>query len=95
LRAGVSKIEDPKFKIQGVELGAVDLKINHLGNRIAVSSMDSSMRIFNVHPDSGLTLYKEIESEGSSSIWKIDFNPNGNEILTGTTSLKTYDISTG
>jgi hypothetical protein len=53
-------LDKPKFTIQGVELGAVDLKFNHLGNRVAVSSMDCSLRVFNIHPDSGLTLYKEI-----------------------------------
>jgi WD40 repeat protein len=57
--------------------------------------MDSSLRIFNVHPETGLTLYKEILSNKSFDIWKIDFNPNGNEILTGTLNLQTYDISTG
>lgn len=53
-------IDKPKFSAPGIELGAVDIKFNHLGNRLAVSSMDSSLRVFNVHPESGLTMYKEI-----------------------------------
>ena len=80
-------IDKPKFKIQGIELGAVDIKFNHLGNRLAASSMDSSLKIYNLHPESGLTLYKEAQSEKQFDIWKIDFNPNGNEILTGTVNL--------
>ncbi len=27
--------------------------------------------------------------------WKVDFHPNGNEVLTGATSLTSYDVSTG
>lgn len=57
--------------------------------------MDCSLRVFNLHPESGLTQYKEIQSPDTFDIWKIDFNPSGNEILTGTQSLVTYDISTG
>ena len=57
--------------------------------------MDSSLKIFNVHPETGLNLYKEVQSEKQFDIWKIDFNPNGNEILTGTVNLQTIDISTG
>ena len=55
-------IDKPKenFKVSGIELGAVDIKFNHIGNRLAVSSMDCSLRIYNVHPETGLVLYKEI-----------------------------------
>ena len=28
-------------------------------------------------------------------IWKVDFNPNGNEIMSGALSLKVFDISNG
>lgn len=60
MQAGTAMIDKPKFSAPGIELGAVDIKFNHLGNRLAVSSMDSSLRVFNVHPESGLTMYKEI-----------------------------------
>jgi hypothetical protein len=53
-------IDKPKYKIQDLELGAVDLKFNHLSNRIAVSSMDSTLKIFNLHPENGLSKFKEI-----------------------------------
>jgi hypothetical protein len=42
-----------------------------------------------------LTLVKEIEANPLSSIWKIDFNPNGSEILTGSLIMSSYDVSTG
>jgi len=90
-----SSLDKPKFKVPGVELGPVDIKFNHLGNRIGVSSLDNSLRIFNIHQDSGVNLYKEVELPGPSGVWKIDFNPNGNEILTGTLSLQTLDITSG
>jgi hypothetical protein len=53
------------------------------------------LSIYNLHPESGLTLYKEITRNDSFDIGKIDFNPSGNEIMTGTLSLKAFDISTG
>ena len=42
-------LDKPKFEIQdAVSLGPVDLKFNSLGNRVAVSSMDGSLRVFNL-----------------------------------------------
>jgi WD40 repeat protein len=76
-------------------MGAVDIKINHLGNRIAVSSLDYAISIYNVHPESGLTFYKDIQRSDISDLWKVDFNPNGNEIMSGALSLKTFDIFSG
>lgn len=87
LKSGTG-LDKPKFKAQGVEMGAVDIKLNHLGNRLALSSMDSSLKIFNLHQESGLALYKDLDFTGSiSNVWKIDFNPNGSDILTGTLAL--------
>ena len=89
-------LDKPKFTLPGAsDLGIVDIKFNHLGNRIAVTSVESTLRIFNIHPETGMTLYKEISAPNSFDLWKVDFNPNGNEILTGTLSLSTYDISSG
>ena len=28
-------------------------------------------------------------------MWKVDFNPSGNEIMTGNLSMKVFDVSTG
>jgi hypothetical protein len=57
-------IDKPKFTAKGIELGAVDIKFNHLGNRIAVSSMACSLRVFNVQPvqpgETDMVLYKEL-----------------------------------
>ena len=95
LRAATTTIDKPKFTIQSNNLGAIDVKINHLGNRIAVSSLDYVLSIYNLHPESGLTLYKEIQKMDQFDIQKIDFNPSGNEIMSGILSLKIFDISTG
>eukprot|EP00347_Sterkiella_histriomuscorum_P006397 403352918 len=95
LRTGESTIDKPKFSIQGEALGAVDVKINHLGNRVAVSTLDQTLQIYNLHPESGLTPYKEIQRSDLLDIWKIEFNPNGNEIISGALSCKVFDISSG
>lgn len=71
----------------------VDIKFNHLGNRIAATSIESSLKIFNIQQEGGLTLYKEISQ--ASDVWKVEFNPNGNELLYGTLSMKVLDISSG
>lgn len=62
---------------------------------MAVSTLDYALQIYNLHPESGLTPYKEIQRNDLFDIWKIDFNPNGNEIISGALSLKTFDISSG
>ena len=73
------------------------MKINPLGNRLAVSSIDYALSIYNIHKESGLTHYRDIQSAASEilDVGKIAFNPIGNEILTGIMSLKTIDITTG
>jgi len=40
LSSGISSIDKPAFQTQSNNLGAADVKINHLGNRVAVSSID-------------------------------------------------------
>lgn len=61
LKANESTLDKPKFTAQGENLGSVDVKINHLGNRIAVSTLDYVLQIYNLHPESGLTHYKDIQ----------------------------------
>lgn len=96
LAKGVDKIDKPKFEAKGTGLGAVDIKINQLGNRIAVSSIDYQLAIFNLHQESGLTHYKDIQRFDSMlDVNKIDFNPSGSEILTGMLSLKLIDVASG
>lgn len=86
-------MDKPTFEAQGKNLGAVDIKINHLGNRLAVSSLDYGLSIYNIHQESGLTLYREVQKQDQFDVSKIDFSPNGNEILSGTLSLKLYDVT--
>ena len=92
-----STIDKPTFEIQGKNYGSVDIKINSLGNRLAVSSIDSELSIYNIHPESGLTHYKDLSDSylGQLDIAKFDFHPSGNEILGGTQTLKVFDISSG
>lgn len=95
-KSDVMTLDRPKFEMpSGQNLGAVDIKFNHLGNRLAVSTIDNALKIYNLHPDDGLIHYKDLHRSDSYDIGKFDFNPNGNEILTGSLSLKTYDIQTG
>jgi WD40 repeat protein len=58
------------------------VKFNHIGNRVAVSSIDYALQVYNMHPEGGLTHFKEIGGN-TFDIWKVDFNPNSNEILSG------------
>jgi WD40 repeat protein len=94
LKEGLTTFDKPKYQAQSPNLGALDMKINGAGTRLAVSSIDFAVSIFNIHSESGLTHYKSID--GSSMSGKLDFNPNdGEEILTGALSLKTIDIKSG
>ena len=94
-------LDKPKFEIQGDNYGSVDIKINSLGNRLAVSSIDSELSIYNIDPEKGpekaLTHHKNLSDSylGQLDIAKFDFHPTGNEILGGTSTLKVFDISSG
>ena len=63
LKNGTLTMDKPTFEAQGKNLGAVDIKINHLGNRLAVSSLDYGLSIYNIHQESGLTLYRDIQKQ--------------------------------
>lgn len=83
------------FEVQASNLGTVDLKINHVGNRLAVTSIDYGLSIYNIS-DKGLSLYREnTNTMGKFDACKIDFNPVADELMSGTLSLKTYDIPSG
>lgn len=56
--------------------------------------MDYAINVFSLNQDD-LKLYKEIQRDDIYDIWKIEFNPMGEEIVSGTLSLKAYDINTG
>jgi len=91
-------LDKPKFEIEnGVELGPVDVKFNSEGNRIATSSVDSSLRVFNIlesaEEQNTTTLKSESPGEEACA-WKLDFSPDGSELLTGTLGMRTLDIET-
>ncbi len=90
-------IDKPKFEIKGENYGSIDIKINSLGNKLAVSSIDQEVAIYNIHPENGLTLYKNLSETypGQLDIAKFDFHPNGNDLLGGTSTLKVFDINSG
>ena len=61
-----------------------------------MSSLDYNLSVFNLHPESGLTHYKDMNKQGDLlDVWKIDFKPNGNEIMAGVFSLRLLDVSSG
>jgi hypothetical protein len=63
------------FEVHASTLGTVDLKINAAGNRLAVSSIDYGLSIYNIN-EKGLSLYREnTNTMGKFDATKIDFNP--------------------
>jgi hypothetical protein len=72
--------------------GGVDIKINNAGNRLAVSSIDQGMTVYNIDPENGLVHYRDTAREQFDAS-KIEFTPNGNDILSGTLLLKIFDIT--
>lgn len=84
-----ANIAKPKFEIEhAVELGPVDLRFNPLGNRIAVSSVDNSLKVYNLRDDQAPSLLAE---SSEVNAFKLDFSPDGSEILTGQLGLRTID----
>ena len=83
----------PGFQVQAEKMfGGVDIKINSQGNRLAVSSIDYGMSIYNIDAEKGLTHYRDTQREQFDAS-KIEFTPSGNEILSGSLSLKIFDIT--
>ncbi len=63
-----------------------------------MSTIDYELSIYNIHPESGLTHYRDLSKQyenGIIDVGKISFSPAGNEILGGTTTLKIFDITSG
>ena len=52
------------------------------------------MTIYNIDTEKGLTHYRDTQREQFDAN-KIEFTPSGNEILSGLTSLKIFDITSG
>lgn len=48
-----------------------------------------------MHPESGLSHYREISRGDLFDLWKVEFNPNENQLISGSQSLKIFDISSG
>ena len=83
----------PGFQVQAEKMfGGVDIKINSQGNRLAVSSIDYGMSIYNIDAEKGLTHYRDTQREQFDAS-KVEFTPSGNEILSGSLSLKIFDIT--
>jgi len=79
-----------------VELGPVDLKFNPWANRVAASSVDGSLRVFNIvdgGDKEGSTPLLATSPGEEATAWKMDFSPDGSEILTGSLSLRTLDVN--
>ena len=56
--------------------------------------MNNKIKLFNLIPDSGLQKAVELQTDGFNS-WKIDFHPNGSEIVTGALSMTAFDVDSG
>ena len=90
-------LDKPKsgFLVQSEKMfGGVDIKINNQGNRLAVSSIDYGMTIYNIDPEKGLNHYRDTQREVFDAS-KFEFTPSGNEIMSGTLSLKIFDVTQG
>lgn len=53
-------LDKPEFSKELNGMNFIDVKINSLGNRVALSSFDYNLSVYNLHPESGLTYYKDM-----------------------------------
>ncbi len=56
-------IDKHLFELQGENYGAIDIKINAQADRLAVSSIDSEVTIYNIQPEKKLTVYKNLSEK--------------------------------
>jgi WD40 repeat protein len=59
-KASAKTIDKHLFEIQGKNYGAIDIKINSLANRLAVSSIDSEVAVYNINPERKLEHYRDL-----------------------------------
>ena len=60
LKNEVATIDKPKFEAKGDYLGAVDIKLNHMGNRLAVTSLDYALSVYNIQ-ETSLTHIRDLK----------------------------------
>ena len=98
-------MDRPRFTIEDAfAIGPVDVKLSPDGTKVATSSVDNSMRIFSLQTEeeeskerqSGQgTASQILESPGDvAEAWRIDFNADGSQILTGQLNLLTLTMNT-
>ena len=101
---GGATLDKPETIVQdAVSLGPVDFKFSPDCSKCATSSMDGVVRLFNLketEESHGQFAPKTIQAAQAAentitNSWKIDFSPDGSEILTGQTSLQQLKISDG
>jgi hypothetical protein len=56
-------IDKHLFEFQGKNFGAIDIKISAQADRLAVSSIDSEVAIYNLLPERKLTHYKDLSEK--------------------------------
>ena len=84
-----------------VEIAPVDVKFSHNGKRIAVTSIDSSIKVYDISVDSDKIKANLVvdsntmqPSDGSQlQPWKVCFNPkNSDQLITGQVALQICEI---
>lgn len=99
MKDGKVTIDKPKFEVPPTQkfLGAVDLKIDQAGARLAVSTLDYGLRFFDVSGDDSI---KELgegvqDLENGLDIQQFTMSPSGEEIIGGTSSVKVCEFQSG
>ena len=66
-------------------MGPVDVKFDHTGSHVAVSSMDNSVKVYSLHETAeGSKAVLECEAPGEvADAWKLDFSSDSETVLTG------------
>jgi len=67
-------------------LGPVDFKFNPTSNQFATSSVDGSLRVFNLRESEEQAVHYSASLAAENHManaWKLGYSPDGSEILTG------------
>lgn len=89
-------MDRPLHTVEDVfSIGPVDIKLSPDGTKVAVSSVDNSLKVFSLQEEESNQSRVELLCEAPAEVaeaWKIDFNSDGSQILTGQLSLGTLSI---
>ena len=84
-----STLDKPQWEIPNCANLGAPVQVKIIGDRVAVNSVDQSLKVFKLLPSRQSELISESSDVGA---WKFDISPDGSHLVTSSLNLRTVDI---